>query len=81
MTAELSISYETLSALFPFQRRSLRPRPPSMSSSATSSSASSISLAAHEANVQLVQDDGRLKLSCARLPRRGGLETETRTAI
>ena len=74
MTAELSTSYETLSALFRFSEE-LATAPSFDVFVGRVLTRLLDLLAAHEANVQLAQPDGRLKLSCARFREEQGLDT------
>jgi serine phosphatase RsbU (regulator of sigma subunit) len=76
MTMELSTSYETLSALFRFSEE-LATAPTFDVFVGRVLVRLLDLLSAHEANVQLSQPDGRLKLSCARFREEKGLDTGT----
>jgi serine phosphatase RsbU (regulator of sigma subunit)/anti-sigma regulatory factor (Ser/Thr protein kinase) len=74
MTVELSTSYETLSALFHFSAELATA--PSFDAFVGNVLIRLLDLlSAHEANVRLAQEDGRLKLSCARFRDEDGLDT------
>jgi serine phosphatase RsbU (regulator of sigma subunit)/anti-sigma regulatory factor (Ser/Thr protein kinase) len=75
MTVELSTTYETLSALFRFSEE-LATAPTFDVFVGRVLTRLLDLLSAHEANVRLAQEDGRLKLSCARFREEEGLETE-----
>jgi serine phosphatase RsbU (regulator of sigma subunit)/anti-sigma regulatory factor (Ser/Thr protein kinase) len=76
MTVELSTSYETLSALFRFSEE-LATAPSFDVFVGRVLTRLLDLLSAHEANVRLVQEDGRLKLSCARFREEEGLDTQS----
>jgi serine phosphatase RsbU (regulator of sigma subunit)/anti-sigma regulatory factor (Ser/Thr protein kinase) len=76
MTVELSTTYETLSALFRVsEEMATAPNFNDFVGRVLTRLLGLIS--AHEANVRLAQQDGRLELTCARYREEAGLETET----
>jgi serine phosphatase RsbU (regulator of sigma subunit)/anti-sigma regulatory factor (Ser/Thr protein kinase) len=74
MTVELSTSYETLSALFRFSEE-LATAPSFDVFVGRVLTRLLDLLSAHEANVRLAQEDGCLKLSCARFREEAGFDT------